>query len=155
MRECRECDTELIVGGNWWPSHERHHKYVCNDCLREPNAIHKTRTYTATRRSILALLGNKCVHCGFDDVRVLEIDHINGGGGKEREGDKRQYYIHILHALEGGSQDYQCLCANCNRIKVYENRENVIWRSEDKVDKSPVSCAGGAGSTPVAATTDN
>lgn len=74
------------------------------------------------RNSILDLLGRKCIRCGFDDLRALQIDHINGGGTKERKELGNQYnrYRHILKMKGEG---YQILCANCNRIKVHENHE--------------------------------
>lgn len=67
------------------------------------------------------ILGGKCVKCGFSDQRALQIDHINGGGNKERDSgiSTNQYYVRIIH----GSTDYQLLCANCNWIKRIENNE--------------------------------
>ena len=90
----------------------------------------KTQEY---RRTILILLGNKCVKCGYNkDIRGLCIDHINGGGDKER-GEKNKcrkthssqtYYYRILKNILAGSKDYQCLCATCNQIKEEENKES-------------------------------
>jgi hypothetical protein len=34
------------------------------------------------RRKLIDFMGGKCVWCGFDDIRALQIDHINGGGNK-------------------------------------------------------------------------
>ena len=68
-----------------------------------------------------AILGGKCIKCGFSDRRALQIDHINGGGNKERDSGigTTQYYTRIVR----GSTDYQLLCANCNWIKRTENNE--------------------------------
>ena len=76
------------------------------------------------RAAALAKLGNKCCRCGFDDVRALQIDHKNGGGG---------YEIHIAFndsprifykaVIADGENKYQLLCANCNQIKRIEGRE--------------------------------
>ena len=70
-------------------------------------------------------LGGKCVKCGNDDFRVLQIDHINGGGWKERlvVGYKGNYGV-ISRIINGEKDRYQLLCANCNWIKRYENNEN-------------------------------
>lgn len=78
----------------------------------------------AIRTAIRKLLGDKCNTCGFNDVRALQIDHVNGGGNKLR----KQYgeMVHnrmILESLINGSKDYQLLCANCNWIKRHTNKE--------------------------------
>lgn len=81
--------------------------------------------YAKLRVAIFAILGSRCVKCGFDDLRALQIDHINGGGSKQRKGlAGRDYHRAILDELLGGSSDYQILCANCNWIKRAENNEN-------------------------------
>jgi len=72
------------------------------------------------RREILERLGGKCVRCGFDDWRGLQIDHIHNGGTKHRQSFSNiwTYYKRILESLDMG--EYQVLCANCNQIKRYE-----------------------------------
>jgi hypothetical protein len=80
------------------------------------------------RNSLLALLGNKCVRCGFSDPRALQIDHVRGGGIKEIKliGHSRIKYLKFLIAqITSGSNDYQLLCANCNWIKRTKNNENL------------------------------
>jgi hypothetical protein len=74
-----------------------------------------------------ALGGAKCARCGFDDIRALQIDHVLGNGYEERKlyPTTTQYYKKILAAIVEGSEDYQVLCANCNQIKRYIQRE---WR---------------------------
>jgi hypothetical protein len=84
---------------------------------------------TARRRlyrlKIFDLLGGaQCRKCGFDDYRALQIDHVNGGGGKQLKSDTRllkpAYYFTIIVQKPS---DYQVLCANCNWIKRDENHE--------------------------------
>jgi len=83
-------------------------------------------TYAKLRKEVLSFLGNKCVTCGIEDFRVLQIDHINGNGYKENKQFGKggwgtvKYYRHIL-VVEG--EGYQLLCANCNWIKRYEQGE--------------------------------
>jgi hypothetical protein len=61
------------------------------------------------------------------DPRALQIDHVHGGGSgkrtREHRGPNETYYNHILKEIKAGSRDYQLLCANCNWIKRYENKE--------------------------------
>nr|MDO8098602.1 hypothetical protein [Candidatus Njordarchaeota archaeon] len=77
------------------------------------------------RLGIFELLGNKCAQCGISDQRVLQIDHINGGGRRERMTFQSNYpyYSHVFEELQQGSKDYQLLCANCNIIKLIESKE--------------------------------
>ncbi len=79
--------------------------------------------YQKLRREVLKKLGNKCIQCGFSDWRALQIDHVNGGGTKEKKEIKRTYHLFVLEEIKKGSNKYQLLCANCNWIKRYENNE--------------------------------
>lgn len=78
------------------------------------------------KAAVYELLGKSCVRCGFSDIRALQIDHINGGGSKER---KRTYgrmiYLYILAHPDESINELQILCANCNWIKRHENNENT------------------------------
>lgn len=76
------------------------------------------------RTQMIKKMGGKCVICGFEDERALQLDHINGHGSKD---PKRQYdtrYGWILNNLGEAKLKYQILCANCNWIKRYENNES-------------------------------
>jgi hypothetical protein len=82
------------------------------------------RNYRKLRLKIVKILGSKCSKCRFDDWRALQIDHVNGDGVKERKKYTSWYYYkHILKEIQNGSKKYQLLCANCNCIKRYENKE--------------------------------
>ena len=69
----------------------------------------------------LVILGNKCSRCGEEDIRVLQFDHINGGGSKDRK--NRGNLAVTYDILRGITEPYQILCANCNCIKRHENKE--------------------------------
>lgn len=81
---------------------------------------------TRTRNAVVEALGAKCVVCGFDDVRALQIDHIEGGGSKERKerSFNGQFNNHVLKSFLNKEDKYQLLCANCNWIKRREKGEN-------------------------------
>ena len=76
-----------------------------------------------------------CVRCGEVDIRVLTIDHINGGGNRERKANTTRTYEWLLQ--RGLPPGYQCLCANCNLRKRWENDENRKWRREPGPQPSP------------------
>lgn len=72
--------------------------------------------FKVVRERLLAMLGGKCIECGYSDYRALQVDHINGGGTAERKSKRgTSYYYHIIKRIN--SVDYQVLCANCNVIK--------------------------------------
>jgi hypothetical protein len=77
------------------------------------------------RIDVVNKMGNQCVYCGVSDVRVLQIDHINGGGRNEQKKYSTQgIYRRILQmSIDECKIHYQILCANCNWIKRYENHE--------------------------------
>jgi len=82
------------------------------------------RWYIKVREEMFILLGNKCVQCGFSDRRALQIDHIRGGGIKERrKGNTRSFHQKVLKSTKTKENKYQLLCANCNWIKRFENKE--------------------------------
>ena len=84
-------------------------------------------SYHRIRKQVVALLGDKCSWpgCEWTDPRVLQIDHIHGGGRQEykKQVNARSYYLKILR-MENPKIKYQLLCANHNWIKRIENSEN-------------------------------
>jgi hypothetical protein len=80
------------------------------------------------RIEILTHYGNgvaKCAMCGIGDMRVLTIDHINGGGEKHRKSINIKAGHEFYRWLKVNSypNGYQVLCANCQWIKRIENKE--------------------------------
>lgn len=76
------------------------------------------------KMKVFEKLGNKCVRCGITDIRVLQIDHVHGHGNKDRIGLNRSQFYYYRKVLADTEGNYQILCANCNWIKKYENKEN-------------------------------
>lgn len=75
------------------------------------------------RKEIIELLGGKCKRCGFDDIRALQIDHVNGGGYKEMKSiHSRERLRLVVESIKNKENKYQLLCANCNWIKRYEDK---------------------------------
>lgn len=60
-------------------------------------------------------LGGKCVNCGCDDIRALEFNHINGGGGKEYKINHEQIkiYLDVIHERRN---DLELTCRVCNAV---------------------------------------
>ena len=101
----------------------------------ESNAAWERRTASARRAKIFEILGGRCCRCGFDNPLALQIDHIRGGGtmqlltpsqgGKAKTQNRRWQYAQVLKSLDSdkAAPRYQLLCANCNWIKRYANKE--------------------------------
>lgn len=60
----------------------------------------------------------QCAHCNIDDIAVLCLDHIDGGGTKDRL-DTRHWGAKLYYYLRKNNYPigYQVLCANCNLKK--------------------------------------
>lgn len=95
------------------------------------NDAERARVYDRKRRAqtrldvIMAYSGGtmRCVRCGFSDLRALQVDHINGGGQRQRMAFKNKDSFFISLKRLGFPEGYQVLCANCNWIKRAENGE--------------------------------
>jgi hypothetical protein len=67
------------------------------------------------RAAIYVLLGDKCAMCSIRDRRVLEIDHVTGGGTRHRRvtGGGRAYLVSILRDIRAGrKRRFRILCCN-------------------------------------------
>lgn len=93
---------------------------------RHPEKVKKwgREQYWKLRNHVIQLYGRQCAFCGFADERALQLDHVNGGGAKQKNniGTLRIYRQAVAAPFSG---DYQLLCANCNWIKAYESYEKV------------------------------
>ena len=69
-----------------------------------------------------------CVRCGFDDVRALSIDHIDGGGNRDRASRFKGRMFYRWLQQENYPEGYQSLCMNCQFIKSCENGERGLGR---------------------------
>ena len=110
------------------PEHKKKKRDYAKEYLKKNKEISnkKYREYRARiRREVLIFVGGemglKCKRCNFDDIRALQIDHVNGGGRQEirKFRDNSRYIKHI----KKNPENYQLLCANCNWIKKVENNE--------------------------------
>lgn len=72
------------------------------------------------KRAILAL-GGECVVCGETDLRILQINHLNGGGRKEMNNGRNSHYFYrdIINGTRT-TDDLDVRCANCNILYEYE-----------------------------------
>ena len=125
---CPICETIKVPEDFYARKGGQYLRSECKDCSADQRAKwerrdgHKAyaREYARRRRlAAIQLLGGVCEHCGFDDYRALQIDHIKGQRGKREAGNTV-----VAKILRGEIEEYQLLCANCNWIKVWTNDEH-------------------------------
>jgi hypothetical protein len=74
------------------------------------------------KQLILNHYGQQCTRCGFNDIRALSVDHINGDGAKHRkEIPSCNLYEWLID--NDYPKGFQILCMNCQWIKRHENQE--------------------------------
>ncbi len=107
----------------------RYHQEHREECLVY-SKIHGARRRIALKLSILTHYGDgecACVKCGFNDIRALSIDHINGGGTAHRKivGSGDRIYAWLVR--NDYPQGFQTLCMNCQFVKRTEDRKQQIF----------------------------
>lgn len=75
-------------------------------------ATHASRT-SKRRRDVLEHYGGKCACCGELSFEFLSIDHINGGGNKQKREMGRHKMWNWLH--KDRPEGFRVLCHNCNQ----------------------------------------
>jgi hypothetical protein len=98
----------------------QHHLTVA---VRKFNERHPERSREQAKSSslkrkaeVLAHYGGSCACCGLDDLAVLSIDHIDGGGCAHRRELKARGEHFGYHWLKknGFPAGFRVLCVNCN-----------------------------------------
>jgi hypothetical protein len=81
--------------------------------LQQRQQRYNRRLRRRLRVAALKLYGGKCEHCGFDDERALQFDHVVPVAVA---GAKRTSHADVL-AGKMAKEELQLLCANCHAIK--------------------------------------
>lgn len=117
---------------------ERKRRYFQRPEVKEQ----RNRRAKLRRKELKSILfqffGGKCSHCGCDDLRALEINHVNGGGSKEHQ--LRGGYVFYADILSGKrkTDDLELLCTVCNahhHIKVLKGVSGdwkIEWKPHNK-----------------------
>jgi hypothetical protein len=78
----------------------------------------------------------RCKKCGENHLEFLEIDHINGGGRKQRR-ESGCMNIYLKLRRENFPEGYQVLCSNCNikKLKMFNNSKFINTIKQYKIDR--------------------
>ena len=111
---------------------EKFAKWSKNSYIRNFETRRKwnAQKYKDSLTNLLNILGNKCIKCGITDKRILQLDHINGGGSQDRRKNSTGYlyYQKIADSILKGNKGFQLLCANCNLIAgIEKGYKKSIW----------------------------
>jgi hypothetical protein len=72
------------------------------------------------KKKVFDHYGRKCTCCGETEEIFLTIDHINGGGSKQRKelgGSGNRFYEWLVN--NNFPEGFQVLCRNCNWAKAF------------------------------------
>jgi hypothetical protein len=122
--DCKPCAAAKRraqrTGNPEYQAYQRDYYQKNREAVLPRMRVANLRSYHKMKDEAVDSLGGVCCACGHEDRRVLQIDHVNGGGGAER---KRQGSATTLRRIRDFLRDnptqaeYQLLCANCHALK--------------------------------------
>lgn len=127
LRTCNKCgalrplaDYDRVMGRPWANLPPKRYLYgACKACRGDQIRALSLALIRRYRLEALEHYGGcppKCSCCGENRPEFLQIDHVNGGGTKER---KTRRYNHLAAWLvrRGFPDGFRVLCANCNMAR--------------------------------------
>jgi len=125
---CHKCYVNVLSNPRRYPNKYIHPRIKTHLGLKQ---------YHQAKERLFDILGRICVKCGYNDIRILQFDHINGGGNADQKRFSSNYHMYryyVIHADEAKLL-LQVLCPNCNWIKRVENKEfpNHLKKSKREV----------------------
>ena len=123
---CRKCGV-ILTDENWYVSHKKIHKHICKEC--ECKRARKWRQDNIDRHNqlkresnhrlideVIDVYGGKCACCGETRREYLTIDHVNGGGNKQKRemGFLTSQVLYRWLKQNNYPKGFQVLCFNCN-----------------------------------------
>ena len=130
MRKCSKCRREMTVDdfGNakywcrrcrtagtkdWWARNRDAVNEQCRARYARQTVPSSTRYRRALRADVLRAYGSACACCGEARTEFLCVDHVGGGGTKQRrESGRSSIYAKLRRT--GYPLGYRILCWNCN-----------------------------------------
>jgi hypothetical protein len=94
------------------------------DDVEEIGASYHVEYTARLRAEVITKLGGKCVACGC--TYPLCLDHIKGGGSRERTERDNGYWIYRA-VRDDERNDIRLLCHNCNFIAREQGSDISKW----------------------------
>jgi len=117
---CRRCVRVMKNGMFYWVKQTQRLSTYCKECYKDYRTTGKY--YQKKKIKAFKKIQSKieCVRCGCNDIRLLEVNHKNGGGVKEMK--KSKYGNVGLEVIYGNrkTDDLELLCRPCNSIHYLE-----------------------------------
>ena len=115
--KCKECERARRVARHAADPSQRSRYGALRYRRHKARLAEANRAWRWRKRTeVIEFLGGKCAMCGFADIRALQVDHVNGGGTRERKSDRTLGVNDQLKRVRAHPTLFQCLCANCNWI---------------------------------------
>lgn len=101
---------------------------------------HSRDTTSKLKRRVFAIISEsatpKCVNCGCDDIRLLEVNHINGSGAVEYKTRGSANFYRDISMLRRNTDGLELLCRVCNakhylELKYGKLPLEVIWSGQN------------------------
>ena len=127
------CGQQCYLSARWGSNQpcancgkKSRHRFCSPDCRttywnKNSGRVHKSPRHWERKLAIIKALGGKCVTCGFDDFRALDIDHID----RKRKVKKFKTgwtWGRRFADWDANVGNLRLLCANCHRLHTWEQR---------------------------------
>ena len=98
-----------------WKKSGKYNEYIKTGGNKEKCRKYKKKL----REKVLSIISNgkiECTKCGCDKIELLEINHKNGKGNKERK-EKHPFNLMMsIYKRERKTDDLEILCKVCNSL---------------------------------------
>ena len=101
-----------------------------NNEYRKPSILkisqNNNERFRMLRLQLFNIIGMNCIRCGYSKIEALQLDHINSDGREDRNRFSATKFLkYYISNPQEARNKLQTLCANCNYLKRYENKEFV------------------------------
>jgi predicted secreted protein len=116
-------DKDRQAYSRWYEKHKIETRARKTELMRKYRAENPEKYRVQSREAkarlkdkLFDMYGRSCALCGFDDIRALTLDHINGNGNTERkELGERGVYRRAAETYR--PDEYRTLCMNCQFVE--------------------------------------
>lgn len=128
MKTCPDCKQSFPANHQHFYTHTRAKDGLdtyCKGCkykrnrqyaINNPDKVKRwTRKWSQkVKREVLDYYGSICACCGVTDIEFLTLDHIQGGGRRDREQIRREGASFYRWVRDNKPDTLRVLCWNCN-----------------------------------------